>query len=312
MGPPWTWIDRGNAGPAAPPRRGRRSPERHRDGQPVAGRDGPMLGLREAAHPQGGRAALGEAPGPARDRLRREPDTGRIQRSSGSRLDSPTARIPLPSGIQATASQTPSNGSIRAVSRRRVRGPRRDASAGGPAGASPGPRLPSGPRGAAGAPRGRATWTKRVPSGDESGAIPNPPPGSPCSTAPVVRALRSVPSASTRTTWNHPSASLRSEQATAVRQPARAGRPLAIPGHGALLARREVQDRHLVREEVRIALGGERQARPVRRPGEVVDGHPGGRDRARLRDDRAGGAAGRGAAGARPAPRPGSSHDGAR
>ena len=135
--------------------------------------------------------------------------TGRIQRSSGSRHDSPTARMPPPSGNQATASQTPSNGSMRTAAPDSA-----CQSAAGCFRGRPGLRL-SGATGASGAtysawnPSRTTTCTNRVASGDGSGATPKPPPGAPCSTGPAVRALRSVPSALMDTTWNQPSASLR-------------------------------------------------------------------------------------------------------
>ncbi len=133
------------------------------------------------------------------------PGTGSSQRSGGDVTRSPMAAIQAPSASQPTDFQTPSHGLIRlpAAAAETVRGV---------FGGRPRPRFGAGA--ASSSPTSRSwraswisTWTKRLPSGDGSGAAPTPPLGSPCSRSPAVSTIRSWPSAVSRTTWNQPSAS---------------------------------------------------------------------------------------------------------
>ena len=72
------------------------------------------------------------------------------------------------------------------------------------------------------------------------------------------------------------------QQPAAVGKPARARLPRPCTGHDALVAAGHVDDRHLRRGEVRVALGEHRDHEAIGRPLEIVDVDPAGCQRPRL------------------------------
>ena len=207
-----------------------------------------------------------------RARVPSTPGTGRIQKSSESRSEEPIARIPLPSGSQSTARQTPSTGLIR----------------------TPGPGAPSGGFRFGGrpgaAPRGRGhregcdeqvdqpVAEQRV---NEPAAVRRRQ-GRPAEAAVVVAVIdragregRPIAAVERHADDLEPAVAVgRDEEPAAVGEPARARLPGPGAGNDPLLTAGRVDDGHLHRGEIGVALGEHRDAAAVRRPREVFDVHP--------------------------------------